>query len=242
MTMIDEHGEITDVAVTQAPVNVLVSNDPTEQFQKMTAFVQVVAQQCKGPQFIADIQGKPYPTVQWWTTIGASLGMFPREVRSEKKTDDDGKMAYEAYVEVFRDDHLITSASAICSRSEHLWANRDEYAIKSMATTRATAKAFRLGLSYLAVLAGLQPTPAEEMMGVAESDAARSEWGVCATHGTPYFKSANMSSPAHKYGADNPKEGTVGATSPKKGEALRLTSALIQTLNTMRLSRLLARH
>lgn len=155
-------GEITDVAVRE-PVQVMVSADPVQNFRQMRELVSAVADACTGPKFHANIQGKDFPTVQWWTTVGASLGMFPYEVRSEKITDEKGNVAYESFVEIRRNGLAVTSASAICSRSETRWRTADEYAVKSMATTRATAKAYRLGLSFLAVLAGLEPTPAEEM-------------------------------------------------------------------------------
>jgi hypothetical protein len=48
---------------------------------------------------------------------------------------------------------------------ENLWAKRPTYARRSMAITRATGKAFRLGFSWVITLAGYNPTPAEEMPG-----------------------------------------------------------------------------
>ena len=116
-----------------------------------------------GPGMIARIQGKNYPTVQWWTTAGAALGIFGREISSVKLDRDDGEVIYEAVVETWRGDQMISRASALCSSKERTWSSRDEYAIKSMACTRALGKAFRLPLSSLAVMAGLEATPAEEM-------------------------------------------------------------------------------
>ena len=116
-----------------------------------------------GPGMIAKIQGKNYPTVQWWTTAGAALGIFGREISSVKLDRDDGEVIYEAVVETWRGDQMISRASALCSSKERTWSSRDEYAIKSMACTRALGKAFRLPLSSLAVMAGLEATPAEEM-------------------------------------------------------------------------------
>lgn len=154
-------GEI--VKYDPTPAEIQVHSDPVENFRKMRELVSEVSKACTGPKFRANIQGKDYPTVQWWTSVGAALGMFPYEVRSEKITDEKGNMAYESFVEVRRNGLAITSASAMCSTGERTWSNRDEYAVKSMATTRATAKAYRLGLSFLAVMAGLEATPAEEM-------------------------------------------------------------------------------
>lgn len=129
------------------------------------ALVRKMAALCRGPSFVAEIQGRRYPTVAWWTTVGAALGLFPVEVSCER-LDRDGEVAYLAVVEVRdRSGRTVTRASAMCSSAERHWRKRDEYAIRSMAITRATGKAYRLGLAFLAVLAGLEPTPAEEMPG-----------------------------------------------------------------------------
>lgn len=124
---------------------------------------QLMVEKCSGPQYIANIQGKKYPKVEWWTTVGASLGLFPREV--EVKRIGDKPVCYEAHVEVVehRTGKVVTRASAICSGSERRWGKADDYAVRSMAVTRATGKAYRLGLSFIAVMAELEPTPAEEM-------------------------------------------------------------------------------
>jgi len=76
---------------------------------------------------------------------------------------DDG--SYEATVELIRasDGAVIGRGSAICGMDESTWASRPRYARRSMAITRATGKAFRLGYSWIITLAGYAPTPAEEM-------------------------------------------------------------------------------
>jgi len=71
----------------------------------------------------------------------------------------------EATVELIRasDGAIIGRGSAICGMDESTWASRPRYARRSMAITRATGKAFRLGYSWIITLAGYAPTPAEEM-------------------------------------------------------------------------------
>jgi len=53
--------------------------------------------------------------------------------------------------------------SAICSNSELLKISFDEYAVSSMAQTRAISKAFRNLLGFIMQAAGFETTPAEEM-------------------------------------------------------------------------------
>jgi hypothetical protein len=49
---------------------------------------------------------------------------------------------------------------------ESKWSDKPLYQLRSMAQTRAQAKALRGVLAWVAVLAGYNPTPAEEMDGV----------------------------------------------------------------------------
>ena len=143
------------------------------------------------------------------------LGLFPVEISNEA-VEIDGYRAYLAIYEVRHGGQTVTRASAICARSEEKWANRDEYAVRSMAATRAVGKAYRIGLAGLAVMAGLEPTPAEE---VGEAGEQHAPHGTCPDHGVPYFQSGKMRSPAHKLDGggwcDKPKDRTVeGAAKP----------------------------
>ena len=106
-------------------------------------------------------KGKKHVHVEGWTTMGAMLGIFPREIESREIKQG----CWETKVEIVKvsDGKVIGAASHICSRAERNWKNRDEYAIKSMSATRATGKAFRIAFSWVMVLAGYSPTPEEEM-------------------------------------------------------------------------------
>lgn len=116
------------------------------------------------------IQGRNFVRVEGWSTMGAMLGVLPREVSAQRLEDG----SYEAVVELIRvsDGAIIGRASAICGMDEKdskgrlTWGSRPEYARRSMAVTRATSKAYRLGFSWIMTLAGYEPTPAEEMTGV----------------------------------------------------------------------------
>ena len=107
------------------------------------------------------INGKKYVQADGWATLGNMLGVIPRERESTKIEN-----GYLAYVELVRtsDMQIIGGASAICTREEKNWHSRDEYALKSMATTRAMGKAYRLAFSWIINLAGYESTPAEEMI------------------------------------------------------------------------------
>lgn len=73
---------------------------------------------------------------------------------------------YEARVECrLPDGTLVGSGESLCSRKEKRWADADDFAVKSMAITRATSRALKGAAGWVAVLAGYSATPAEEMQG-----------------------------------------------------------------------------
>ena len=158
---------VMDVEVRPVQSNVdnhraLFSHDPEKAYREAQQLVNVVASRCTGSGYLVNIRGKQYPKIEWWTSVSASLGLFPQVLYS-KRLDRDGEIAYEAKVEVYRNGQIIASGEAMCSNREDRWRNADEYAIKSMSITRASGKAYRIPLSFLAVMAGLEVTPAEEM-------------------------------------------------------------------------------
>jgi hypothetical protein len=60
---------------------------------------------------------------------------------------------------------LVGSAEGMCARDEETWNDRSDYALRSMAETRAESRAYRRAVGWLVNLAGYNPTPAEEMGG-----------------------------------------------------------------------------
>lgn len=110
------------------------------------------------------ISGKDHVRVEGWTLLGSMLGVFPVTVWTRPVLDGETKIGWEARVEAkTRDGSVIGAAEAECLRSESLWKSRDDYALRSMAQTRATSKALRQPLGFVMTLAGFEATPAEEM-------------------------------------------------------------------------------
>lgn len=107
------------------------------------------------------INGKKHVWVEGWTTLGAILGVVPLEDYCRPTPDGFG---FEAKVNLVRttDGAIIGSASAQCTTEETKWTGRDSYAVRSMAITRATGKAFRLSFAWIMKLAGYEALPAEE--------------------------------------------------------------------------------
>jgi hypothetical protein len=78
------------------------------------------------------------------------------------------EQGYEAEVELVKvgTGEVVSRASALCLRDEPRWRDQPEYAIRSMAVTRAAGKAFRLAFAWIMGLAGYEGTPAEEVEGL----------------------------------------------------------------------------
>jgi len=161
-TALESVHPIQEQEVEVLPQTTLFSRDPEEAFREAERLVGVVARRCTGPGYLVDIRGKQYPKIEWWTTVAASLGLFPRTVFA-RRLEREGEIAYEARVEVHHNGTVISTGEAMCSNREARWATADEFMLRSMSQTRAAGKAYRIPLSFLAVMAGLEATPAEEM-------------------------------------------------------------------------------
>jgi hypothetical protein len=91
--------------------------------------------------------------------------VLPESVRYIEHGDATG---YEAAAEAYdaQNDRVLSVATSMCLSDELNWRRKPLFQLRSMAQTRACAKALRNVLSWIVVLAGYKPTPAEEMDGV----------------------------------------------------------------------------
>lgn len=112
---------------------------------------------------VSNIKGKSYPNVEAWQYAGLLLGLFPRVVSVENLSTDK-EYKYRAEVEIRKTNgEVVSTGVGVCSNKEGTKKYFEEYAICSMAQTRATGKAFRLLIGWMFKLADLEATPAEEM-------------------------------------------------------------------------------
>ena len=160
--------EAMAIAAVTDPKPLVQSLGPQQQVQKATEMADVLATIINGKRLFSMIQGKKYVQVEGWTTLAALNGCTPCEVSNE--ADEDG--VYVAVVELVNSEgRVIGRASAECGGSkDRTWGKRDAYARRSMANTRATSKVCRQVFSWVMVLAGYAPTPAEEMSSVVDAE------------------------------------------------------------------------
>ena len=116
----------------------------------------------------ANIKGKNYITVEGWQIAGAFTGAIPIVEKVEDLSEDD-VYKYRAEVSlVDKEGDKVGYGVAICTNKEAGKQNFDEYAVASMAQTRAVGKAYRMKIGWLLKIAGYETTPAEEMPQEAE--------------------------------------------------------------------------
>jgi hypothetical protein len=157
----------TDIAVRDEPAGAQLApiGDPRAHVAAYTAVADELANIVRVKKLATSISGRDHVRVEGWTLLGSMLGVFPVTVWTREMRDDDGtQRGWEARVEArTRDGSIVGAAEAECMRSEKTWRSREDYALRSMAQTRATSKALRQPLGFVMTLAGFDPTPAEEM-------------------------------------------------------------------------------
>ncbi len=131
-------------------------------------------------QLYTNIKGKNYVNVEGWQIAGAFTGVFPIVEKTECLSNEFGKFKYRAEVTLRdKDNNIVGSGMAICSNQEPGKKDFAEYAVASMAQTRAVGKAFRMKIGWLLKVAGYETTPAEEMDAVREGEIVKKpEFGV----------------------------------------------------------------
>lgn len=184
-------GQEMEVYEGSSVPEIFVARDPAiviEEARKAAkVLVSVVSQK---PRKVM-MNNEQYLEFEDWMTVAKFYGCTVK-VRSTQFIDLGGVKGFEATADVLdRDGRVISSADAMCLNDEDKWSTRTQYEwqgtgaerkkvkigevavplfqLRSMAQTRACAKAFRNVFSWVVVLAGYRPTPAEEMEGLAQT-------------------------------------------------------------------------
>lgn len=149
-----------------SPVNLFGAEDPAAVVARSTETANALVDVIKQRKLYATIGGRKHILVEGYTLLGSMLGVFPVVVWTKPVFSDGANTVtgWEARVEARTlAGAVVGAAEAECLRSEKTWARRDDYALRSMAQTRAVSKALRGPLGFIVHLAGFAATPAEEM-------------------------------------------------------------------------------
>jgi hypothetical protein len=134
------------------------------------------------------IAGRKHLKIEGWLTLGSFYGITPRTIET-RYVEVGGAHGYEATAQAVHvaTGTVLSQQDGMCLNDEPNWHTRPKYEWKtkngqrvrekigdepvthqqrrSMAATRAQSKAMSIPLRWIAVLAGYQATPAEEMQG-----------------------------------------------------------------------------
>jgi hypothetical protein len=131
----------------------------------LTKFAVVLRDYIVKNNLSVKIAGKDYVMVEGWQFAGGALGILPRIAEVQNV----GTRKWQSKVEIVdRAGRVVSTGFALCSAEEGKKKDFDEYAILSMAQTRAIGKAYRNLIGWIVKLAGYEPTPAEEIKGKPE--------------------------------------------------------------------------
>lgn len=149
-----------DIATKTEQVNL---TNPSDIMAFATNLKELIVQN----RLFTNIKGKNYVNVEGWQIAGAFTGVIPI-VESVQSLSQGNVYKYRAEVSLCdRDGNKVGYGVAICTNKEKGKEAFDEYAVASMAQTRAVGKAFRMKIGWLLKIAGYETTPAEEMDAIA---------------------------------------------------------------------------
>lgn len=129
------------------------------------AFAQALADFIKEQKLTVKIRGHDYVKVEGWQFAGINFGVVPIVEKLTKLESTGQEHKYQCEVKLVRlaNNQTVGFGIGVCTTKEATKRTFDEYAIASMAQTRAIGKAYRNLFAWLVKAAGFEPTPAEEM-------------------------------------------------------------------------------
>jgi len=150
--------EATPLGVIRSPEEVL-----EEAKRAATALKNIISNKKKPVSF----NGEQYLEFEDWQTLAKFYGIVAK-VTETNHVEYGGVNGFEARAVAIdlRTGTEISAAESLCLNDERNWKSKPLFQLKSMAQTRACAKALRHVLAWVVVLAGYKPTPYEEMSEV----------------------------------------------------------------------------
>lgn len=155
-----------EMAKYEVSDDIHLSKAPEAVLREATLAAKALKEVLDGKTRPVRFNGQTYLEFEDWQTLGRFYGVTAKVTKTEW-CDYSGVTGFEAHAVAVRADGAeISAAQASCLTDEPNWNGKPLFQLKSMAQTRACAKALRNVLAWVVVLAGFKPTPAEEMDGV----------------------------------------------------------------------------
>lgn len=170
--------KVKDQAVTVNPDNSvmpIMPVQPAEVVEQATVAAQTLKKVIENKAKKVLINGEQYLEFEDWQTLGRFYGYTVAATETTEIWRESKLIGFSAKAVVYQNGQVVSNAESSCMRDEPNWKTRPEFMLKSMAQTRACAKALRNVLAWVAVLAGYKPTPAEEMDGLSTEPASEKQ-------------------------------------------------------------------
>ncbi|MGB9834997.1 MAG: hypothetical protein ACPLPW_08550, partial [bacterium] len=118
-------------------------------------------------------KGEQYLEFEDWQTLGRFYG-YTTLVEWTRPVEFGEARGFEARaIAVDKYGNTASAAEAMCLNDEPNWKDKPLFQLRSMAQTRACAKALRNILAWVVILAGYRPTPAEEIEAMEDAEPDR---------------------------------------------------------------------
>lgn len=148
----------------QTQNQIVVKNYDIAQAKDMQAMANVLKSHIVKHKLYTKIRDKNYVEVEGWQFAGGMLGILPQIVEvKDLSTDKEIKWLAGVKLVNIKDGETVGRGYALCSNKEAKKKSFDEYAVLSMAETRAIGKAYRSTIGWVMKVAGYEATPTEEM-------------------------------------------------------------------------------
>ena len=160
--------------IIPTPVNIPQVFDPEADIDRAKKAANALMQVIEATKPLK-MNGKTYLYFEHWQTIAKFFNASVGIEWTHELVKDNKLYGYEAKSLLYQNGTVIGGAEASCNRDEANWKSKPDFQLKSMAQTRAMAKALRSVFGYVAVLAGVEATPAEELGSETQNSAITSK-------------------------------------------------------------------
>lgn len=158
-----------DLAIEPTNLGILIRS-PEEilaEAQKAASALQGVVSTKRKPVIF---KGEQYLEFEDWQTLGRFYG-YTTLVEWTRPVEFGDARGFEARaIAIDKNGNTASAAEAMCLNDEPNWKDKPLFQLRSMAQTRACAKALRNILAWVVILAGYRPTPAEEIEAIQEPE------------------------------------------------------------------------